>query len=303
MIEESRALYRKYLDPRTLDKITATELKARRMVEGFMMGLNKSPIRGFSVDFKQHREYVHGDDPRYLDWKVWGRTNRLMIKEFEQETNARVHLVLDASRSMKYGSKDTTKFEYATMGIAALGYLSLLQRDWVTFTCFSKGLQHHVPGSTSRHHLSTILQEIEKTKPDGETDFGTSLKYLAEKIQRRGIVIVASDFFDEPASIASGLRFLRAKRHDVIVLQVLDQFELEFPFKQLTLFEGIELPEKKLTDPRAIREAYLSALNAFVTEIQRTCQGLEVDYVQLGTHQNLDAALTAYLVRRQKMTG
>jgi uncharacterized protein (DUF58 family) len=301
---QQRSLYKKYLDPRVLDKITAIELKARSIIEGFMMGLNKSPIKGFSVDFKQHREYVHGDDPRHMDWKVWGRSDRLMIKEFEQETNARVHLVLDASKSMKYGSSDFNKFDYAATAIASLGYLALEQRDWATFTMFSNKLVREVPGSTSRHHIATILGEIYQTTPDSETDLATCLLYLSEKVQRRGIVILVSDLLDDPPNIVKGLSYLKAKRHDVIVAHVLDEYELTFPFKQLTMFEGIEeLNLKRLTDPRAIREEYLRALERFLTEVQRGCQGLMVDYVRLGTHQPLDQVLTAYLARRQKMTG
>lgn len=296
------ALYKKYLSPRVLDRVTAMELKARQIVEGFMTGLNKSPVRGFSVDFKQHREYMHGDDLRYLDWKVYGRTDRLMIKEFEQETNSRVHLVLDASRSMKYG-RSRSKFEYAAMAVASLGYLALLQRDSVSLSMFNRGLVRHVPGSTSRHHIQELLVQIDELRPDGETDLHKSLQYLAEKIQRRGIVIIASDLFDEPANIQAGLRFLRSKRHDVIVLNVLDEDELQFPFQELTMFEGIEEAGRKLTDPRAVREAYLDSLHAFLSEIQRICLNLHVDYVRLGTRQPLDAALSAYLARRQKLTG
>jgi uncharacterized protein (DUF58 family) len=303
MAETANPLYRKYLDPKALDRISGLELKARQIVEGFMMGLNKSPIRGFSVDFKQHREYVHGDDPRYLDWKVWGRSDRLCIKEFEVETNARVHLVLDASRSMKYGSSEPNKFQHATMVCACLGYLALLQRDWVSFALFNKGVVRHVPGSTSRNHLRSILTEIDASRPDGETNFEQALKYHAEKVQRRGIVILVSDFFDEPERIVAGLKYLKAKRHDVIVVHVLDEFEVTFPFQHLTMFEGIEEPGRKLTDPRAIREEYLTALNRFLTEIQRACLNYQIDYVRLGTHQPLGPVLSAFLARRAKLIG
>lgn len=303
MKETAGALYKKYLDPAVLERITALELKARQIVEGFMMGLNKSPIRGFSVDFKQHREYVHGDDPRHLDWKVWGRSDRLCIKEFDVETNARVHIVLDASKSMKYGSGDTTKYQHGAMISASLAYLSLLQRDWVSFALFNNGIVKHVPGSTNRHHVASILAEIESTKPDGETNFDLALKYYAEKIQRRGILILISDFFDEPERILAGIKYLKAKRHDVLVVHVLDEYELTFPFKQLTMFEGIEEPGRKLTDPRAIREEYLASLNRFLTEVQRACLNYQIDYVRVGTHQPLETVLSAFLARRAKMIG
>lgn len=303
MSDTARRLYQQYLDPRVLDRVTALELKARQIVEGFMMGLNRSPLRGFSVDFKQHREYVHGDDPRYMDWKVWARSDRLCIKEFEVETNARIHLVMDASRSMKYGSSEPTKYQHAAMICASLSYLALLQRDWVTFALFNNGIVKHIPGSTNRHHVASILAEIESTQPAGETNFDLSLKYFAEKVERRGILILVSDFFDEPSRILAGLKYLKAKRHDVIVVHVLDEYELNFPFQQLTMFEGIEEPGRKLTDPRAIRDEYMSALNKFLTEIQRACLNFQIDYVRIGTHQPLESALSAFLARRSKVVG
>lgn len=301
---QARALYKKYLDPKVLDKIAATELKARSIVEGFMMGLNKSPTRGFSVDFKQHREYVHGDDPKYLDWKVWGRSDRLMIKEFEQETNARVHLVLDASKSMKYGSGTDTKFDVAATIVASLAHLALQQRDWATFTMFTNKLVKEVPGSTNRHHVAAILHEIYSTTPDSQTDLATSLLYFSEKVQRRGIVILVSDLLEDPEKIVKGLGYLKAKRHDIIVVHVLDEFELTFPFKQLTMFQGIEEAElRRLADPQAIRQEYLNALDRFLTELQRGCTNFQVDYLRIGTHQPLEAVLSAYLARRSRLVG
>ncbi|MHC4607408.1 MAG: DUF58 domain-containing protein [Planctomycetota bacterium] len=280
----------------------ATELKARSIVEGFMMGLNKSPLKGASVDFKQHREYVHGDDLRHLDWKVWGRSDRNMIKEYEQETNARVHIVLDASRSMKYGSGKETKFDYAAVCVASLAYLALQQRDWATFTLFANDLIQQVPGSTSRAHVGNILATVYQTTPDRETNLASSMLLLSEKIQRRGMVILVSDFFDEPERIRKALGYLKAKRHDVIMLHVLDEYELTFPFRQLTMFQGIEEAQlRRLTDPWAIREEYLAALNRFLTEIQRGCLNFGIDYVRLGTNQKIEEALTAYLARRARM--
>lgn len=299
---QARALYRKYLDPRVLDKITATELKARTLVEGFMMGLNKSLLKGSSVDFKQHREYVHGDDLRSLDWKVWARSDRFMVKEYELETNARVHLVLDASRSMKYGSrKGQTKFDFAATIVASLAYLALLQRDSVDFTLFANRLVDEVPPSTNRHHIASILQVIHSTTPESATNLCDSLLYLSEKVRRRGIVILISDLFDEPERIRKGLSYLKAKRHDVIVVHVLDEFELTFPFKTLTMFQGIEEAGlRRLTDPRAIRKEYLAALNRFLTEMQRSCLNFHIDYVRMGTHQPIESVLSAFLARRAR---
>lgn len=299
--QTAQELYQKYLDPKVLDKITSLEMKARLIVEGYMMGLNKSPFHGFSVEFKQHREYTQGDDLRYIDWKLLGRTERYYIKQYEQETNLRAHLVLDTSRSMKYKSEFASKFEYATYVAAALAYLIIQQRDSVSLTSVRKGEMKHIPGKVSMGHLKTLFYELSRLQPDGETDVATSMQYLSEKIQRRGLVIVISDLFDETEKIMQGIRFLKAKKHDVILFHLFDEYELTFPFQRLTQFEGMEEIEKLLTDPRSIREEYLKAVDRFTTLLQRECLNLQIDYVRVSTKQPLDVALSAYLARRNKI--
>lgn len=294
-------LYQKYLDPKILDKISSLEMKARLIVEGYMMGLNKSPMHGFSVEFKQHREYSHGDDLRYLDWKLLGRTERFYIKQYEQETNLRAHLVVDTSASMRYKSVHISKFDYGTYIAAALAYLIVQQRDSVSLTCVKKGGLKHISGKTSMGHLRTIFTELSAARPEGETDIATSFQYLSEKISRRGLVIVVSDLFDEPEKIMQGIKFLKAKKHDIILFHVLDEYEVTFPFQRLSQFEGMEEIEKLLTDPRAIREEYLKAVDRFTSMVQKECMNLQIDYVKIHTGQPLDVALSAYLARRAKV--
>jgi uncharacterized protein (DUF58 family) len=293
----------KFLDPKVLNKITRLDLKARHIVEGFMGGMHKSPYHGFSVEFAEHREYAPGDDLKHLDWKVFGRTDRLYIKEYELETNLRSHILLDTSESMDYGSKETTKLELASHIAASMAYLILRQQDSVGMVCFDKEVKTFIPTSSSMGHLRPILGTLASSTAQNKTDLGVVLNTLAERIQRRGLIILISDLFDKPETILKSLQHFSHKRHDVIVFHVLDEYELTFPFERMTLFEGLEEYPKLLIDPRSLRKAYLEEVNKFCEEMRKGCVKQMVDYVRISTDQDLDVELTKYLAGRLSIRG
>jgi len=293
--------YRKYLDPKVLMKISRLDLKARLIVEGFISGMHKSPFHGFSVEFAQHREYVPGDDIRHIDWKVWSKSDRFYIKQYEEETNLQSHVLLDMSESMKYGGPGRmTKFDYGACVAGSLAFLLLRQQDAVSLTLFDTDIQTHVPASGHPGHIKTLLQEVVGASPRRKTEVEHIFHGLAEKITRRGIIIVVSDLFVPVRNLIRGLQHLRHRRHDIIVFQILDEDELTFPFQENTLFRGLEEFPEVLVEPRSLREAYLKAFGEFNTELRRECIANNVDFVQLKTTDHLDAALASYLAARSK---
>jgi uncharacterized protein (DUF58 family) len=291
--------YRKYLDPKTLSKIRRLDLKARLIVEGFISGLHRSPYHGFSVEFAEHREYVPGDDIKHIDWKVWGRSDRYYIKQYEEETNLRCHVVLDTSESMRYGSdSDVTKYDYACYVAASLAYLVLHQQDAAGMVMFDQDIHQYLPPTSTGIQLKQMLHEMTVCKPREKTNIGIILHNLAERITKKGLVIIISDLFDSVENIMFGLRHLRHKKHEILVFHILDQYELTFPFESMTLFEGLEGYPELLADPRALKKAYLTELEAFLGELKKGCRNNRVDYVQLNTATPLDVALTTYLAMR-----
>jgi uncharacterized protein (DUF58 family) len=293
----------KFLDPKVLNKITRLDLKARHIVEGFMGGMHKSPYHGFSVEFAEHREYAPGDDLKHLDWKVFGRSDRLFIKEYELETNLRTHILLDTSESMEYGGRETTKLELASHIAASMAYLILRQQDSVGMVCFDKEVKSFIPTSSSMGHLRPILGTLAQSEGKNKTDLGAVLNTLAERIQRRGLIILISDLFDKPDVILKSLQHFSHKRHDVIVFHVLDEYELTFPFERMTLFEGLEDYPKQLIDPRSLRKAYLAEVNQFCEDMRKGCVRQMIDYVRISTDQDLDVELTKYLASRLSIRG
>ena len=290
--------FQRYLDPKVLNKISRIDLKARLIVEGFVSGLHKSPYHGFSVEFAQHREYTPGDDLRHLHWKVWSRSDRLYLKEYEQETNLRAYILLDTSESMKYGSGEVTKLESASYGAASLTHLIIEQQDAVGFARFDGEVRKFIPSSASVAHKKAILQELSLIQPERRSKIGPPLHALAERIKHRGLVILISDLFDETKDVFSGLQHFRHKGHDLIVFHIMDEYEATFPFERMTLFEGLEEMPQVLTDPRSLRNEYLAEVNTFVTDVRRRCLQERIDYVQITTDQFLDVALSTYLARR-----
>lgn len=296
--------YRQWLDPKVLDKLGRLELKARQAVEGFMSGMHKSPHRGASVEFAEHREYVPGDDLRHLDWRIYGKSDRFYVKRYEEETNLTLSLVLDCSESMTYAGRDqVSKFRYAAMLCATLAYLVLDHRDAAALALTSEDVERWVPAGMSPGHLLAITDAIERTKLVRKTNPGLALRELAQRLPSRSIVALVSDFFVPVDKVLAGIRALRTKRQDVIVFQVLDRDEAEFPFDRMLKFEGLEGTGDLVADPKALRQAYLDVFNAHQQKLRKGCLDNGVDFRVLTTDTPLDVALTSYLSLRARARG
>jgi uncharacterized protein (DUF58 family) len=293
-----------YLDPQVLNRIGRLELRARLVVEGFVTGMHKSPYRGFSVEFAQHREYVPGDDLRHLDWKIFGKADRFVIKQYEEETNLRAHLFLDQSESMNYAHDGgMSKFDYAATGCASLAYLIQQQADAVGLSLFDDKVVRQVPPSNTRAGLGNTFTALEQAKTRTQkTKVGGALHDLASHLRQRGMVLIFSDLFDDPEAIQKGLRELVGRGHDIVVFHVLDRDELEFPFERMTLFQGMEQMPELLCDPKSLRDAYLAEIGGFAEAIRKACLGLRIDYVRVLNSMPLDVVLTSYLSARTART-
>ena len=289
---------RKYLDPEVLQGISRLDLKARLIVEGFVSGLHRSPFRGFSVEFAEHREYVPGDDVRHVDWKVYGKSDRFYIKQYEEETNLRAWIFVDVSESMEYGSGALSKIEYARTVAASLAYLIVRQRDAVGLCLFEQEVRRILPPASSTGHLSALVRALAETPTGGHTALGDVVHRTAEQLGGRGIIIIISDLLDETDSVLRAVRRLRHANHEVVLFHLLDRNERTFPFQRSTLFEGLEGYADITADPPALRQAYLQELDQFVRTLRRGCLGDQVDFVDLDTHQHLDVALSRYLASR-----
>jgi uncharacterized protein (DUF58 family) len=290
----------RYIDPEVYDRVHSLILRARSIVEGTIVGQHRSPYHGFSVEFRQHREYVPGDDIRYLDWKVFGRTDRYYLKQYEQETNFIAHILVDLSHSMHYGGNGAMeKAEYAKLFAATLSYLILAQRDAVAVSVFSDRLVEYIPPSTNPAHLHRICHLFETTEPAEKTDVSGILGEFAQRLKRRGIVVVISDFFDEIDGVLAGLRFLKFNHHDVVAFQVLDESEATFPFRGLVRFEGLEREGSFRTQPDRIRRSYREAFDRACAMLRAGCEQMNVDYQQVFTTRPIDAALRECLARRE----
>lgn len=291
----------KYLQPDVVARAQALGLKARIIVEGLRVGDHRSPYRGFSVEFVQHREYVPGDDIRHIDWKSYGRSERYTIKQYEQETNFAGHILLDASRSMLYGEGASNKLEYAKLLAAALTYLIVHQRDSVSLNVFDAGWRDRLPASGQPGHVQTVLQTLESVNPQEKTAIAPLLHDLAQQVNRRGLVFLISDCFDDVESLLGGLQHLRFGGHEVTVFHVLHPDEMDFPFNGMVKFDGMEDRVKLLTRPQLIRPAYMRALQKYMTELQKGCERNRCDYVLMNTARPLAETLTAYLARRLRV--
>lgn len=287
-----------YLDLATIDRLRYLEVRARDIVEGYMAGMHKSPYKGFSVEFAEHREYVPGDDLRHVDWKVFSRSDRYYVKQYEEETNLVAHVVLDTSKSMTFQSDGPSKLEYAGLAAASLIYLVLHQRDAAGLAMFGDTVYETLQPKTHPAHFRNCVERIAQPTVRERTDIGATLHHLAERLKRRGLVIVISDLLDDPTRVLHGLNHLRHKSHDVIVLHVLDRAELEFPYDRMTRFEGLETPEHLVADPRSLRAAYLEELQAYLGTLKRGCLASGVDYRLLDTGEPLAVALSSYLAAR-----
>jgi uncharacterized protein (DUF58 family) len=290
----------RFIDPKVLIKIQNLELVARTVVEGFVSGLHRSPYMGFSVDFAAYREYQPGDEIKRIDWNVFSRSDKLYIKLYEGETNTRVLVMLDISGSMNYGSGDIKKIDYARILAASLTYFAHHQRDGVGFLTFDTQVRAHVPSSRRRGQLLTILAEIDRIQPSAETEFRKPLRFLAEYLTRRGVIVVISDLYDEPDNIISGLKALKAKGNDIIVFHIMDNFELTFPFQDMAQFEDMETTRKLHVIPEYLRTQYLSILKDHMEKIRKELAGNRIDYCLMDTSKPLDQGLFTYLAARSK---
>lgn len=287
-----------YLKPEVLARAEALGLKARRIVEGLRVGDHKSPYKGFSVEFVQHREYVPGDDIRHIDWKSYGRSDRYTIKQYEQETNFTAHLLVDASNSMRYGSGPSNKLEYAKLLAASLAYLILRQRDAVGLRVFNTEVVAELPPSSQLGHLNSLTRTLEEIQPQERTAIAPLLDRVADQVRRRGIVILISDCFEEVEPLLTGLRHLRFRGHEVILFHILHHDEVEFPLDGNIRFVALEGMEELLTQPHLIRPAYLRLVQQYLRDLRKGCEASGVDYVQMLTNRALGNALAEYLARR-----
>jgi len=290
-----------YLPPDVLSRAEALGLKARAIVEGLRVGDHKSPFRGFSVEFVQHREYVPGDDIRHIDWKSYARSDRYTIKQYEQETNFIGHLLLDGSTSMRYGDGETNKLAYAKVLTAVLSYLIIHQRDSAGLNVFDADWVARLPISGQIGHVQTILATLESLEPRDKTSIAPMLKQLAETARRRGLVFLVSDCLDDVQSLLTGLQHLRFQGHEVTVFHVMHGDELDFPFDGMTRFDGLEIPDRLMTRPQQIRTNYLKHLNIFLDQLRRGCDAQRCDYVLLDTTKPLAPVLSQYLASRLRV--
>ncbi|MCY3024170.1 MAG: DUF58 domain-containing protein [Planctomycetota bacterium] len=288
------------LDTATLARLSNMQLLAKAVVEGFIMGLHKSPYRGFSVEFAEYRAYAPGDDIKHIDWKVYAKTDRYYVKLFEEETNLACHVVLDASGSMAYGSQPLTKLQYAARMSACLLYFMMGQRDAAGLAIFDTAVRTFLPARLRQSHLQHILTTLEDCQPGGETDLAQPLHNVAETIKKRGLVVLISDLLGDIEPLSYALQHLKFAGHDVIVFQVLDPHEMDFPFDQVTEFTDLESGEKLTTAGRSIRDQYLKQFNAHQAAIRDALADLKIDYALFDTRMPLDAALAEYLYKRAK---
>ncbi|MBD3297323.1 MAG: DUF58 domain-containing protein [candidate division Zixibacteria bacterium] len=293
--------YRQFLNPETISKLKSMEMKARLVVEGFITGLHKSPYHGFSVEFAEHRQYMPGDPIRDIDWKVYAKSDRYYVKQFEEETNLKSYILLDTSASMSYTSAKVSKFVYAANLAAALAFLMLKQRDAVGLVTFDERVRQFVPPKSASVHLHALLTTLAGVEPQARTETGIALHEMAERIKRRGLIIVLSDLWDDPSRILTGLKHFRHRKHEVIVFHVLDPTEREFNFPEEALFRDMETGEEISTLPWQIRSEYQRTLGEHVDRYRRECRQAFVDYVPIDTSMPYDNALFTYLGKRARL--
>ena len=312
-----------FLAPADLAKISNLQILARLVVEGFTTGLHRSPHKGFSVEFKQHRQYVPGDEIRHLDWKVFGKTDRFYIREYEEETNLRATLLLDMSGSMAYAGGGApsrqggatgertrkappyrdgalTKLHYATRVAASLAYLMLQQSDSVGLVTFDDHVRQYIPPRARPSHLKVLIDTLTSAKPGGETELGKVMHELAPKLHRRGLVIIISDCFGDVPALMKGLAHFRHAKHEVIIFQIWDRDELEFPFRQWTKFDSLEDSQFHMVDPQHLRQAYMANLEKYRAELKKGCSQHRIDLVPMITDEPYAEALAKYLALRKR---
>ena len=289
----------KYFQPQQASRLGKLGFVARTAVEGFITGLHKSPHRGVSVEFAEHREYSIGDEIRHLDWKALARTDRYYIKQFEQETNLRTQILLDVSGSMDYGSQGVSKMEYGCYLSAMMAYLMARQQDQVGFVAFDEKVRFRMPAGSTPAHLDELFRKLESLRPGKLTKIGPIFHDLADQVHKRGLVVIISDLHDEPREVLRGLQHFSHNKHQVILFHVLDPAEVELPFNQLLTFVDMEDDSKIQVDPKMIRETYQREVEAFIGQYRRACSESRIEYIVARTDTPYDVMLRSYLARRQ----
>ena len=288
------------IDRRAVGKISRLQLRARLAVEGYYSGIHKSPYHGFNVEFAEYREYAPGDDPRYLDWRVLARSDRFFVKQFEAETNLNCYLLVDSSGSMDFARKGSkgdggTRLDYGASLAAAIALLMLRQGDQVGLVTFDTAVRAFIPPRGNARHFSAIREALEGVKAGGDTRIASVLHEIAERVRRRSLVVLISDLFDNAEEVLRGLQHFRHRRHEVIVLHLLDDAEIAFPFDRVTLFEGMERGEEVVVDPRVVAEGYRASVADYLEGLKRGCAEKTIDYQRMLLSEPFDRALTAYL--------
>ena len=301
MADKRATIYQKYLRPDVVSKFGRLDLIARLVVEGFIIGLHRSPYHGFSVEFAEHRQYMPGDEIKHLDWKVYGKTERFYIKKFEEETNLKCYLLLDKSASMGYSSGKISKLQYAKYLAAAFTYLMIQQQDAVSLVTFDQKIRTYLPPKAVNSYLKHILLELHTSRSSKKTDVSKTFHEMADRIKRRGLIIILSDLFDDQDSILSGLKHFRHNKHEVIVFHILDPMERKFNFRGDLVFEDMETKEQLNTQPVHILKEYRKDFARFIGRFRRECRENQIDYVLMDSSTPFDKALFEYLVKRKKI--
>jgi len=288
-----------FLEPQALARMKNLSLVARGVVEGFISGQHSSPYKGFSAEFAEHRKYSAGDDPRHIDYRMLGRTDRLYVKQYEEETNMRVRILLDTSGSMDFGrTTEVTKLRYGSYLAAVLSYLMIRQQDTVGLTTFDTDLRLDMPARSSPRHFNEMMRQLETVKPGGETNVAETLHRLANRFKRRCLVVLISDLYDDPDEVIRALHHFRHRRHEVILFHVFDKAELEFPFRDLMSLEDLETGQSLQVDPAYVRETYIKQVKEFIRTYRRACAEAQIDYVMTDTTVPYDFMLSRYLAKR-----
>ncbi len=292
----------RFVEPAALARVRNLALVARGVVEGFITGLHASPYKGFSVEFAEHRKYTPGDNPRHLDWRILGRTDRLYIKQYEEETNLRAQVLLDVSGSMAYRhAADLTKLEYGSYLTAVLAQLMIRQQDAVGLTTFDKEVRLDIPPRASPRHFDEMMRQLDAVRPGRTTRLADTLHRLADRFKRRCLILLISDLYDDPAAVEQALHHFRHKRHEVIVFHVFDRAEIDFPFQDLATFVDQETGDKLQVDPAYVRDDYRRQVEEFIEGYRRRCADCQIDYVMTDTSVPYDFMLSRYLTRRARL--
>ena len=290
-----------YFSSKIINKISNLSLKAKLVVEGFIIGLHKSPYHGFSVEFSEHKPYGYGDEIKYIDWKLWAKTDKLFIKQFEEETNLKCHIIFDKSHSMDYSSQGITKFEYAKNLAASLSYLMIKQQDGVGLSAFDENIKISIPSKSKKSHLNLLLGSLHNLKAGGNTKISNTLHLLAESINKKGLIVLISDLLDNQSDVINGLKHFRYKGHEVIVFHIFDKKEMNLDFNSSIKFIDLENNESVITDPNHIRLDYKQAVDSFYKTYKKQCEKNKIDYVKISTSEPLEKSLIEYLIKRNKL--